>query len=109
MKTASKGGRQAVSFFGGDPNVSHFTVGVHYRFPEESWDSGNREAYLNAGKRRREQRDRLKEVGFKKPYFQFRNKDEQGKAEAKAKAEAFAVEWSAKVGFELEVAEGFSL
>lgn len=100
-----------MSFFGGDPSVSHFTVDVRYLTPDERWDKEtnkpvNEEAYKNKRQRRLDQRATLKGLGFKTPYFQYRNKDEAGKAQARAKAEAFHREWSEKVGFELEIAEG---
>lgn len=88
--------------------MSHFTVSERYLYPDERFDKADprKEAYLNARQRRRDQAARLKELGFKQPYFQYRNNDAEAKAEAKAKAEAFAKDWSAKAGFELEVAEG---
>jgi hypothetical protein len=88
-----------MTFFGADPSVSHFTVSERYLL---SRDEDRRDATA----RRKDQRAKLKELGFQKPYFQFRNKDEAGKIAARAKADAFAAEWTAKAGFELEVAEG---
>lgn len=95
-----------MSFFGGDHNVSHFTVSERYLFPNEQFGSGDKEAYKNADKRRREQRAKLKALGFKQPYFQYRNDDEDGQAEAERKAKEFAREWQGKAGFPLEVAKG---
>jgi hypothetical protein len=94
------------SLFGGDPSMSHFTVGVRYIMPNERHGTGDPEARRMAPQRRREQNKVLRDLGFKTPYFQYRNKDEAGKAAAKKKAEAFCAEWSAKVDFELEIAEG---
>jgi hypothetical protein len=94
------------SFFGGDPNVSHFTAGVTYLLPEERFVEGTKEGRARAPQRRREQSAKLKELGFKTRYFQFRNGDEQGKARAKAQADAEAKLWSEKAGFQLTVAEG---
>jgi hypothetical protein len=91
------------SFFGGDPNVSHYTANVRYLMPDEAYGKPGR---AGATQRRREQGAALKAIGFKERYFQFRNKDEAGKASARAECEAHAREWSDKVGFELEVAEG---
>lgn len=119
------------SFFGGDPNVSHFTVSAPYisrreeeRFTDEcgaefrkhgrsaKWEGLRKkrdEARIREKTESKAQSDRLKELGFKKPYFQYRNKDEAGKAAAKAKAEKFAEEWSAKTGLKMVVAGGFFL
>lgn len=127
MNTASKGGRETVSFFGGDPSVSHFTVSTHESRREYSrlmdacgaeYKAHGRSAkWLGLCRKRDEGHKRaraeyrgrtalLKEIGFKTPYFQYRNGDAAGKAAAKVKAEAFAKEWSAKAGFELDVNEG---
>jgi hypothetical protein len=102
------------SFFGGDTSVSHFTVDKRYVYPHEKFDpskpSQERIAIERKAKQRRsDQYKTLKALGFKQPYFQYRNGDEEGKAKAKTKAEEFARVWSAKAGFELEVAEGFFL
>jgi Holliday junction resolvasome RuvABC DNA-binding subunit len=87
-----------VSLFGGTPGVSHFTANVKYKVGDES--------YREQRDRRKAQFDALKALGFKQQYFQFRDKDEEGKKRAKAQAEAHAKEWAAKAGFELEVCEG---
>jgi hypothetical protein len=115
------------SFFGGDLSVSHFTVGTHekrqaYNAAMDACGAeysrhGRSAKWLKLCEKRTEahkqmkedyrlRRERLKEIGFKTPYFQFKNKDEHGKAVARAKAEAFAKEWSAKAGFDLEINEG---
>jgi hypothetical protein len=115
------------SFFGGDPSMSHFTVGIHEdrkeyrRLMDECgaeyqkrgrtsrWQElcqRRDEAYKAAKRDYETRKQRLKEIGFKTPYFQFRDKDEEGKTSAKAQAEAFAKEWSAKAGFTLDVNEG---
>lgn len=115
------------SFFGGDPNVSHFTVGIHEdkRAYNAAMDAcgaeytknGKSAKWLKLCEQRtethkamrdayRSQQQRLKDIGFKTPYFQYRNSDAEGKAKAKAKAEAFANEWSDKAGFALSIYEG---
>lgn len=101
----------AKSFFGGVPGVSHFSADVPYYTQEEGWDHAAKCAYNpevrgQAEKRRRGQRAALRAIGFKMKYFQYHNKDESAKAKAKAACEAFAADWGAKVGFDLDVAEG---
>lgn len=101
--------------FGGKvDNLSHFTADVAYYTDEEGWDEKrnrpkNREVRYAAPTRRREQRAKLDALGFKTRYFQFDRSNEKAKAKAKAACEAFAVEWEAKVGFKLEICEGFFL
>lgn len=95
------------NMFGGKADkTSHFTADVRYLMPDERDLERDRAKRYNAPTRRREQHAALKALGFKQRYFQFQRGDEAGKAKAKAACEAFATEWSAKVGFELEVAEG---
>jgi hypothetical protein len=88
------------SFFGGNPQIAHFSVGVRFRM-------GPDEGYRAQKERRAEQEAKLKELGWSKtPYFQFNTKNPAAKIAAKAQADALAAEYSAKAGFELEVCEG---
>ena len=88
------------SFFGGNPQIAHFSVGVRYRM-------GSSEGYKEQRERRAAQEARLKELGWSKtPYFQFNVKSEAAKEDARAKANALAAEYAEKAGFELEVSEG---
>lgn len=89
------------SFFGGDPNVAHFTASPYFLKPGEKVATKN--------PRRREEYDKLRALGWKAQYFQFRVKDEAGKAAAKAACEAHAAKWKAKAGVDMEVCEGFCL
>jgi len=83
---------------GGDSTVSHFSADVKYLLPGES-SKEQRE-------RRRAQWDKMKELGFRMRYFNFKNKDSAAKAKAKADCEVFAAEWESKLGFKLDVSEG---
>jgi hypothetical protein len=88
------------SFFGGNPQIAHFSVGVRYRM-------GPNEGYREQKERRAAQEAKFKELGWSKtPYFQFNVKSEAAKEDARAKATALAAEYAEKAGFELEVSEG---
>lgn len=88
-----------MSFFGGDPNVSHFTANVRWRVGNEK--EGERRERTKA------ERAVLRQAGFPgAKFFKFKNKDEAGKAKAKAECEAFASAWNSKTGVVLEVCEG---
>jgi hypothetical protein len=89
------------SFFGGDHTMSHFSPDPYYKLAGEP-DGGDRN-------RRKADFTKLKELGYKKQYFQYKNKDEKAKAKAKAAAEAFSTKWFKKSGIKLEVREGFFL
>lgn len=88
------------SFFGGDPNMAHYGIGVKYRM---SRDEPEKEARV----RRREQELRLKALGADtSKVFQFRVTDTKGKAFAKKQCEAYADLYRAEVDFPIEVYEG---
>ena len=89
----------AQSFFGGDPNVAHFSCDVKYRLPGETSQETN--------VRRREQSKILKATGIDyRLIFRFRVGDETGKAIAKANADLFASNLAEKTGVPVEVFEG---
>lgn len=94
--------KKPTSFFGGDHSVSHFSCGIPYFIEGE--DRLNQRA---ATQRRKEQNARLREIGYKPKYFQFKNDDAAGKEAARKQCQKYAAKWSAKAGFELVVQEGF--
>lgn len=87
-----------MSLFGGNPSVSHFSANIPFRLPLEDGGDSN--------KRRREQSTKLKELGFKTKYFQYRDNDPVGKAKAKKECTSFAKKWEKKSGVSLSVCEG---
>lgn len=88
------------SFFGGDPSVSHYSVGLRYKAHKDELRSERDE-------RRRNERATIVAAGFKsETYFQFRNKDEAGKAIAKAKADELAANIEAQTSVKMDVCEG---
>lgn len=89
-----------MSFFGGDPSRAHFSVNVRFCAYRGEPNSEARE-------RRRNERAAIKAAGFgEERYFQFRVKDEAGKAKAKAEAEAYADKVRAATGVAVEVLQG---
>lgn len=87
----------AQSFFGGDPNVAHFTCHLSIKdYPIRS--DARREAYA-----------KIKETFGREKYFQFRVKDETAKVVARKQCEAHAADIKAKTGISAEVSEGFFL
>lgn len=83
---------------------SHYAARVHYRLPEENGpgDGGK--------KRRREQQETLTAAGWDGcKVFQFTDGNKEEEAKAKAAAEAYAKEWTAKTGVPLDVTQGFFL
>lgn len=101
------------SFFGGDPSVSHFTLSVSCGSNKKllAFRATNDWKNEASEKKRRDQvrktrNAKLKALGFKEAYFQFKNKDEAGKKAAYAAAEAHARKWREKSGYAFEIVEG---
>jgi len=90
--------------FGGNPNVSHFAVGVRYMVRDKD---GNREGHSESRERRLAERAKLKASGIKtEKYFQYYNNDAAGKAKAKAAANKEAKRINKLTGVIMDVAEG---
>ena len=98
------------SFFGGDYTMSHFSVRQPYFVydPKVPFKKGL-DAKIAFNKKRDEDRAKLKAMGWKEAYFQFKTKDKVAEAKAKAEAEKHAAEWEKKSGLKLEVSLGFFL
>lgn len=88
-------------FFGGDSTMSHFSVDLPHR-PYNATTEERKAFDLQ----RKEDRAKLKALGWKEVYCQFKDKDPAAKIKAKAKADAIAAEWEAKTGLKFKVAEG---
>lgn len=88
-----------MSFFGGDPSKSHFSMDVRFKLPNED--------ELERRQRSKTERQKLKEAGWRKRYYEFKNDDKRGKAQAKRRCEKDARLWTEKTGVPLEVTEGF--
>jgi hypothetical protein len=85
---------------------SHYSASLSY---PAGYNSRDLPAHRAAREERKVQQDKLKELGFKTQYFEFRDGDEAAKARAKAHADRVAEHWSEKTGFKFDVSEGFFL
>lgn len=94
------------SFFGGDPNVAHYSADLPFLPSGYAADGLSRAERVRQKEVRDEQRKILKDAGFKEKYFQFRVNDAAGKQKAKRLCEEFAQEWQERTGVKLVVSEG---
>ncbi len=104
------------SMFGGDHRYSHFTLMVKYgsHTKERDLEKAHKWAEARVERDRRKdvyktRRAKLKTLGYKQQFFQFRNERVEEKAAAKKKAEAHRLLWKKKSGYDFDVSEGFFL
>lgn len=89
-----------MSFFGGNNNVSHWSISVRYKASQD-------EGYKEGRERRLAEQAMVKAAGFKiETYFQFRNDDAAGKVAAKKQADALAAKIEKATGVKMSVNEG---